>query len=92
MPTKTKKQQRFTTLATSSGYRIGVDLEKVESVRFAPLLPGMPEYSPHLVLGLSARELWVSEDDTERVLELLGIEAASLDLVEETEEETEEVA
>jgi hypothetical protein len=76
------KKQRFTTLTHPSGNRIAVDLEKVETAKFSQPVPGMPEYSPHLVLQLSGREIWVSEDDAERVLEILGIELAELEEME----------
>jgi hypothetical protein len=82
---KTKKQQRFVTVSSPSGQRVGVDLAKVETVRLERHVLGLPGYHPYLLLRLASGQVEVSEDETGRVLELLGLDAASLEL-EEMEE------
>jgi len=74
------KKQRFVTLSTGAGSRMAIDLSKVEMVRFAQSVPGVPEeYTRRLVLQLPGGPLEVAWYEADRVLELLGVDVHELE-------------
>jgi hypothetical protein len=72
-----KKKQRFTTLEDRVGSRVALDVDKVEAVWFAPVVPG---YTPkRLIVQLPGGQIEVSEAEAAHVLGLLSVKREELE-------------
>ena len=72
-----KKKHRFTMLDDRVGLRVAIDVDKIEALWFAPVVPG---YTPkRLIVQLPGGQIEVSEDEAAHVLGLLSVEREELE-------------
>lgn len=73
------KKNRFTTLRDTTADVIAADLDKVVAVRYTDHVPGLPDWGRRLQLIFAGRAtIAVAGDEEDRVLALLGLDAAAL--------------